>query len=102
VKTRGWVAFGAGVFLIGFAAAIWMWVDRLLLTSNGLQDPAGAQLAGRLNVAFGLLVVSGILGTINGWIMAQTGKRNTGLIVAMVLSFAVALFVAYNASRFHG
>ena len=100
MKTRGWVAFGAGVFLVGFAAAIWVWVDRLLAT-NGPQDVAAAQLAGRLNVAFGLLVISGVLGTINGWIMAHTGKRNTALIVAMVVIFATALFVAYNASSSH-
>lgn len=98
MKRRGWVAFGAGLFLVLFAAAIWFWVDRLL-GANGAQDPAAAQLAGRLNVAFGLLVVSGVLGTINGWIMAHTGRRNTALIVAMVLVFVSALFIAYNASN---
>jgi hypothetical protein len=100
MQTRGWVAFGAGIFLVIFAAAIWIWVDRLLL-ANGPADAATAQFAGKLNVAFGLIAVSGILGTINGWIMAHSGKRNSALIVAMVLIFVSALFIAYNASP-HG
>jgi len=100
MKTRGWVAFGAGVFLVIFAAAIWIWVDRLLL-ANGPADQATAQFAGKLNVAFGLIVISGILGTINGWVMAHSGQRNRALIVAMVLIFISAVFIAYNASP-HG
>jgi hypothetical protein len=97
MKTRGWVAFGAGLFLIVFAAAIWIWADRLLL-ANGPDDPSTPQFAWKLNVAFGLIVVSGILGTINGWIIAHSGRRSGWLIFAIVVIFVSALFIAYNAS----
>ncbi len=99
-QRRGWVALGAGAFLALFMGGIWIWIDRLF-AANGmaLRDPAAAQFLGRINVACALVVLSGLLGTANGWIMARSGRRNFTLMVAMLLVFIAALFVGFTASN---
>ncbi len=99
---RGWVALGSGVFLMVFMAAIAVWVDRLL-TANGLlqRDPKAAQFFGRINVAFALVILTGILGTFNGWSMINTGRRNNVLVLALIAVFVAALFVACSASNMY-
>jgi cytochrome c oxidase assembly factor CtaG len=102
-QRRGWVAFGAGVFLIVFMGAIWIWIDRTVAAGVTVQDPAMAAFMGRINLACALVVVAGILGTVNGWMMAHSGRRNNVLIFAMIVVFAAALFTAYTASNaYHG
>ncbi len=98
-QRRGWVAFGAGLFLVIFMTPVWIWVD-VLLAGNGLaqRDAATAQFEGRINVAFGLVVVAGALGAINGWLMARTGVRNRALVFGLIVVFISALIVAYTAS----
>lgn len=97
-QRRGWIAFGAGVFLIAFMSAIWIWIDRTVAAGGAGQDPGFAAFMGRINLACGLVVVAGILGAINGWLMAQTSKRTNWLIFVMLVVFAAALFTAYTAS----
>jgi uncharacterized membrane protein len=97
VKRRGWVAFGAGVFLAVLSGAVWVWVNRLLASQAA--DPATAQFLGRMNLAFGLVLVSGLLGIANGWMMAHTGRRNRPLIFGLVIAFVIAFFVALSASQ---
>jgi hypothetical protein len=97
-QRRGWVAFGAGVFLMVLTAGIWIWID-VLLSGGAQHDSAEATFLGKLNVALGLILVAGILGTINGWGMAKTGRRNVALILFMVICFAAGLFVAVGASN---
>jgi magnesium-transporting ATPase (P-type) len=96
-QRRGWVSFSAGVFLVVFMAAIWIWVDGLLASAP--RDPGLAQFQGRLNIAFALIVIAGALGGINGWLMARTGIRNRVLIVGLIVVFISALFVACSASN---
>ncbi len=98
-QRRGWVAFGAGLFLIGVMIPIWIWVD-VLVARNGLaqRDVATAQYEGRINVAFALVVVAGVLGTINGWLMTRTGFRSRALVFGLVIVVISALVVAYSAS----
>lgn len=101
-RRRGWVAFGSGVFLVIFMGIVAIWVDRLL-SANGLlqRDATAAQFAGRINVAFALVIVAGILGIINGWMMAHSGRRNNVLVVGLLIVFVAALFVACSASRMY-
>ena len=96
-KRRGWVAFGAGAFLVAFMAAIWIWVDRLLAL-NGLPDAAAAAFSGRLNIAFALIVIAGLLGGTNGWLMGRSGRSNTILVVGLLIAFVVALIIAWSAT----
>ncbi len=96
-ERRGWVSFGASVFLIVFMSAIWIWVDGLL-AANARTDAALAQFEGRLNVAFALVVVAGAFGAANGWLMARSGIRNRVLIFGLVIVFVSALFVACGAT----
>lgn len=96
-QRRGWISFGAGAFMVVFVSAVWIWVDRIL-AANATMQPDTSAFAGRLNLAFALLVISGALGVASGWYMAQTGLRNRWLIVALVLAFLVGLFVAGTAS----
>jgi len=96
-KIRGWVAFGAAAFLAIFMAAIWIWVNHLF-SASAVSDTGALQFLGKVNVAFGLIVIAGILGMINGWIMAQTGRPKTLLVVALLVCFVVALVIAGMAS----
>lgn len=99
-QRRGWVAFGAGAFLAIFMAGVWIWIDRLF-AANGIaqRDPAAAQFLGRINVACALVVLSGLLGVGNGWVMARSGRRHYPLMVAMLVVFVAALFVGFTASN---
>jgi hypothetical protein len=98
-RLRGWVAFAAGAFLVLFIAAIWIWIDRLFAARGiAASDPSAARFLGKINVAFALVAVAGVLGAINGWIMAHSGRRNIALVVALVVAFAAALFIAAGAS----
>jgi hypothetical protein len=95
-KRRGWAAFGAGVFLVLFVSAIWIWVDRLIA---GQSDPGAATFIGRLNVVFGLIVLCGALGMVNGWFQAHCGRTNRALALGILVVFAIALYLAYTASN---
>jgi hypothetical protein len=97
-QRRGWFAFGAGVFLAGFMSAVWIWVDRLLASSSFQPDAGTPQFESRLNLTFGLVVVSGVLGMVNGWYQAHSGRRNWPLIIGMLVAFVAAMFFAYKAT----
>ena len=97
-QRRGWISFGAGVFLIVLVSGIWVWVD-VLLTGTAQRDSVEGTFLGKLNVAFGLMLLAGALGTIQGWRMAKSGRRNVVLILAMVVCFIAGLIVAVGASN---
>ena len=97
-QRRGWVAFFAGVFLIVLALGIWIWVDRLLTGPSAIQSPALPQFIGKLNVTFAMLLIAGVLGAVNGWMMIRTGRRNLALILLMLAFFVGSLFLAAGAS----
>ena len=99
-QRRGWIAFGAGVFLVVLIAGLWIWVDRLFIASGApARDPAAAQFIARINVVFGLVLVAGLLGAANGWIMARSGLRNFPLMVGMLVVFVGALILGFMASN---
>ncbi|HTA53126.1 MAG TPA: hypothetical protein VK755_00150 [Candidatus Acidoferrales bacterium] len=96
---RGWFALGAGAFLAIFMAAIWIAIDRAFAAQGiAARNVAAAQFLGRINVAFALIVVVGVLGVINGWSMAHSGRRNLWLLVALLVVFVSALVIAGIAS----
>lgn len=98
-KLRGWFALGAGAFLAIFMAAIWITIDRAFAAQGvATRDVAAAQFLNRINVAFALIVVAGVLGVINGWSMAHSGRRNLWLLVALLAAFLSALVIAGFAS----
>jgi hypothetical protein len=98
-QLRGWFALGAGAFLAIFVAAIWIAIDRSFAAQGVAgRNVAAAQFLGRINVAFALIVVAGVLGAINGWSMAHSGRRNLWLLVALLVVFVGALVIAGIAS----
>ncbi|MFY9719153.1 MAG: hypothetical protein WAK16_05850 [Candidatus Cybelea sp.] len=99
VQRRGWVAFGAGMFLLVFMGGCWIWVDWLIAANGGAQDAASASFFVRINLACALVILAGILGAINSWRLAHTGRRNNRLLLGMVVIFAAALFLAATASN---
>lgn len=96
-RRRGWVALSGGVLLVLLIVAVWIWIHRLL-GSSPQYDEAAAQFLGKMNVAFGLIVLSGLLGMANGWIMAHSGRRNGLIEVGIVVAFGAGLIVAVLAS----
>jgi hypothetical protein len=95
-KRRGWVAFGAGIFLVVFVSAVWVWVDRLMA---GQTASGAAAFIGRLNVVFVLIVLCGALGIFNGWSQAHSGRTNRAIAFVILGVFAIALVLAYTASN---
>ncbi|MFY9665330.1 MAG: hypothetical protein WAK19_12855 [Candidatus Cybelea sp.] len=96
-RRRGWVALSGGAFLVILIVGVWIWVDRHL-GNTVRNDISTAQFLGRLNVAFGLIVVSGVFGVANGWTMAHSGRRNWLLVLGVIVTFAAGLVVAVVAS----
>ena len=70
-----------------------------MLAGGARHDPAEATFLGKLNVAFGLILAAGVLGTVNGWRMAKSGRRSVALIFGMIVCFAAGLVVAVGASN---
>lgn len=98
-KRRGWIAATAGVLMIVFMSAVWFWVDRAMAAQAiSAADVGTARFLGRIHVAFGLVILAGLLGIANGWLMAQSGRRNRISIVMLVVVFAAAVIVAASAS----
>ena len=98
-QRRGWVAFGAGVFLVVLIGGVWIWIDQLFAANGATRgSDAAAQFLGKLNVAFALIAISGALGVGNGWMMAHSGRRNTPLVLGMIVVFAAGIFLAARAS----
>jgi hypothetical protein len=93
-KRRGWTALVAGVFIILLMGGCWAYVAWLLASHGMPQNTADAQFIGRTYAAFGLVILSGILGTINGALMIRTGTRNRPLTFATVVTFVAALLLA--------
>jgi hypothetical protein len=97
-QRRGWISFGAGVFLMALVVGISIWID-FLLAGAAQRESATAAFLGKLNVAFGLIFIAALLGTINGWRTAKSGRRSIALIFVMVVCFIAGFFVAFGASN---
>lgn len=97
-RRRGWRGLSAGVLLVLMVGAVWVWVDRLFAgNSAALTDSSTTQLLGRLNVAFALGAIAGLLGIVNGWLVAHSGRRNNALVWAIVVVAIAAFFTALAA-----
>jgi len=83
---------------MALVAGVWIWID-FLLAAGAQQDPAEATFLGKLNVAFGLIFIAAVLGAINGWRLAKSGRRSIALIFAMVVCFIAGFLVAFGASN---
>jgi hypothetical protein len=98
-KRRGWVAIAAAAILIVLTLAIWFYVDRAFVDRGVLERGAAtAQFVGRLNVAFALVLISGVLGIVSGVVQARSGLRKRPLTFALVVAFASGLLIAVFAS----
>lgn len=97
-RKRGRLALYAGIFLVVFVCAVWIWLDRLFATNAGsFSDPASLRLIGHLNVAFGLLEVAGAIGIVNGAMTSRSGRPNVALVVILVILAIAALFTLMQA-----
>ena len=96
-RTRGWIAAGAGALMAMLMGAVWFWVNRIMAANAPLDAQTQAFLQ-KIDVAFALIVASGIFGTLNGALMVRTGRRNTLLVVALLASFVLAMYFAWSAS----
>lgn len=98
-KRRGWIAASAGVFMIVFMGAVWFWLDRAFAAQTiSTADVSTAKFLGRIHLAFALVILAGLLGIVNGWLMARSGRRNRILIFTLVVVFGAAVFIAAGAS----
>jgi len=99
MKRRGLIALFAGSFIVVLVGVLWIWIDRLVVGGTAVADPSDLQVLGKLNVAFPLILVAGILVIANGWVMLRTGKSNRALAWAVIIVFLVGVFLGFGASR---
>jgi hypothetical protein len=98
-KRRGWVALSAGALMVVFVVGAWFWVDRTMARQGiPMADVTTAKFLGRIHISFALVVLAGLLGIANGWLMVQSGRRNRVLIFTLVAVFVAAAFVAASAT----
>lgn len=99
-KARGYVAIGAGVFLIVLMAGLYLFFGNL--ASNGSMDlPKGAAAAffGQLDFGFALLAVAGVVGIGNGLWIVRRQKINVALTILGLLFAASAIGCIWQASK---
>jgi TRAP-type mannitol/chloroaromatic compound transport system permease small subunit len=102
MKTRGWIGLIAGVFLVVFMAAVWIWV-AMLAAHQGIAGEQSAQaFFGRTYLAFALVMVAGVLGIANGIWQIRLGRPNRVLVTTVLIVFLAALgtvFLNQNAQH---
>jgi hypothetical protein len=91
-QRRGWVSLVAGAFMVVLMAVVWIFVAHLVATGRVTQmDPATEAFFGRTYVAFGLVVLSGLVAMVGATMQIQSGVRNRALSFAVVVLFAAAV-----------
>ena len=98
-KARGYVALGAGVFLVVASAGLYLFFGNL--ASNGSMElPAAAAAAffGKLYCGFALLAVAGAVGIANGLWIVRRQKINVALTILGLLVAASAFGCIWQAT----
>ena len=90
-RRRGWIALGAGVFLVVLSGAIAAFIASLSASPNFEHSPSADNVLGRTYIALAILVVCGALGIGNGVYIIRNAKMNLVLTLAIVLLFVAAL-----------
>jgi hypothetical protein len=98
-KRRGYVAVGAGVFIVVVMSAVWLWLAWLAGTHQLEMTPDFAVFLGKLYVGFALVIVCGVIGIVNGIFVVRNGRSNVALLVALIVIFLSALAIMYKASK---
>jgi hypothetical protein len=99
-KVRGYIAIGAGIFLIVLMAGLYIFFGNLA-ASGSMTLPAGTGAAffGKLYVGFGLLAISGAVGIANGLWIVRRQKINVALTIIALLVAASAIGCIWQASQ---
>jgi hypothetical protein len=99
-KRRGYVAVGAGVFIVVVMAGVWLWLAWLFATNpSSATSPGFPEFLGKLYIGFALVIVCGVIGIANGILVVRNGRSNIPLLVAMIVIFLSALVIMYRASQ---
>ncbi len=98
-KGRGYVALGAGVFLVVVSAGLYLFFGNLA-SSGSMELPAAAAAAffGKLYWGFGLLAVAGVVGLSNGLWIVRRQKINVALTILGLLVAVSALGCFWQAT----
>jgi hypothetical protein len=94
-KFRGYLAIGAGIFLIVMMAGLYLFFGHLVASgSMELPQAVAYDFLGKLDLGFALLALSGAIGIGNGLWIVRRGKINIALtIVALVVAASAINFV---------
>ncbi len=99
-KSRGYIAIGAGIFLVVLMAGLYLFFGHL--ASSGAMDvpePAGSAFFGKLDLGFALLAISGAIGIGNGLWVVRRRTANTPLTIIGFLVAASALYSIWQATK---
>jgi hypothetical protein len=100
IRIRGWVLLFCGLFLVAFMGAItWNMLPTLLYperaiaegTFTGTPDQAGTFLN-----LFLLVILFGVLGTVNALYMIGTGRQNRWFVIATLALAAILYAIGYS------
>ncbi len=97
-KRRGWVAVGAGTFIVVMMVGLWVFLAGIA-PSMDITPAQSAAFFGQLHVGFVLLAVSGILGIFNGIRMVRANRINPVLTIGALLIAGAAMYVLWSATK---
>jgi uncharacterized membrane protein HdeD (DUF308 family) len=99
-KVRGYVALGAGVFLVAASAGLYFFFANLAASgAMTVPEPAGTAFFQRLDFGFLLLAISGMVGIVNGIWIVQREKMNAPLTIIAFLVGISALSCFWQATK---
>lgn len=99
-KSRGYIAIGAGVFLIVVPAGLYLFFANLAATgAMTLPEGAAAGFFARLDFGFALLTVAGAVGIANGLWIVRRQKVNVPLTIIGFLVAVSALSCFWQATK---
>ncbi len=99
-RNRGYIAIGAGIFLIVTMAALYLYFGNLAASgAMTLPEAAAAAFFGKLDVGFGLLAISGAVGIGNGLWIVRRQKINVYLTIMGFLVAVSALGCIWQATK---
>ncbi len=98
LKRRGWVAVGAGTFIVVMMAGLWIFLAGIA-PSMDITAAQSAAFFGQLHVGFVLLAVCGSIGIVNGMQMVRTNRINPVLTIGTLVIAGAAMYVLWSATK---
>lgn len=98
MRLRGWIAIGAGVFLVVLMSWVWIYIARQSTIEGAILCDAATrdQFLNRIYVAFALIVGCGLVAISAGIHLLRTSRPNWPPVIALLTLFIAACVIGAN------